>query len=116
MVFSSTLFLFYFLPAFLAAYLLTPVRHRNWTALIASMAFYAWGAPTFVFVVIVALLADYIIVGRMAGQEGSARRQWLWASVVLNVGMLGYFKYTMCLVDNLNALLHPCVIAPAHWD
>ncbi len=115
MVFSSTLFLFYFLPAFLAAYLLTPVRHRNWTALIASMAFYAWGAPTFVFVVIVALLADYIIVGRMAGQEGSARRQWLWASVVLNVGMLGYFKYTNFLVDNLNALLHPFGIAPAQW-
>jgi alginate O-acetyltransferase complex protein AlgI len=115
MVFSSTLFLLYFLPVFLAAYLLTPVRHRNWTALIASIGFYAWGAPAFVFVVILALLADFIIVKRMVGQEGGARRRWLWTSVVLNVGMLGYFKYSNFLVDNFNALLHPFGIAPMPW-
>jgi alginate O-acetyltransferase complex protein AlgI len=115
MVFSSTLFLLYFLPAFLAVYLLTPVRHRNWTALIASIGFYAWGAPAFVFVVILALLADFHVVRKMAGQEGGARRPWLWASVVLNVGMLGYFKYSNFLVDNFNALLHSFGMAPMQW-
>lgn len=115
MVFSSTLFLLYFLPAFLAAYLLTPIRFRNCTALSASIGFYAWGAPTFVFVVILALLADFLIVRTMAGQEGSTRKQWLWASVLLNVGMLGYFKYSNFLVDNLNGLLHAFGIAPTQW-
>lgn len=104
MVFSSTLFLLWFLPLFLAAYLITPLRFRNLTALVASLLFYAWGAPAFIVVVLVALVADFHLVRVMAGQEGSARKRLLWVSVFINLGLLGYFKYANFFTDNLNAL------------
>lgn len=115
MVFSSTLFLLYFLPAFLAAYLLTPVRYRNGTALFASLLFYAWGAPGFVPVVMLSLVADFYLVRHMAGQEGGPRRVSLWLSVALNIGMLAYFKYSNFFIDNLNALLAAFGGAPMSW-
>ena len=58
MVFSSPIFLFYFLPAALLAYFLTPPRWRNIPALAASLLFFAWGAPRFVFV----LVATYYLM------------------------------------------------------
>ena len=59
MVFSSLTFLFYFLPATLLVYFLTPPRWRNIPALVASLLFFAWGAPRFVFVLIATCYADY---------------------------------------------------------
>lgn len=59
MVFSSLLFLFLFLPVFLAVYYLTPARFRNATALAGSLVFYAWGAPRFVFALIGLSALDY---------------------------------------------------------
>ena len=59
MVFSSATFLFYFLPAALALYFLTPPRFRNFSALVASLVFFAWGAPKFVFVLIATCFVDY---------------------------------------------------------
>lgn len=115
MVFSSTLFLLWFLPLFLAAYLLTPFRYRNWTALLASFLFYAWGAPAFVVVVVAALVADFHLVRHMAGQEGSGRKHALWASVCLNLGLLSYFKYANFLIDNLNSLLAAIGSDPMRW-
>ena len=65
MVFSSALFVFYFLPVFLLAYLATPPPYRNWTALAGSLAFYAWGAPLFIFVLIASSLADHFIARKI---------------------------------------------------
>ena len=45
MVFSSNVFLLYFLPIFLALYFITPRKFRNYTLLLASFIFYAYGAP-----------------------------------------------------------------------
>ena len=60
MVFSSLLFLFIFLPLTLAAYYLTPARYRNIPALLASLLFFAWGAPRIVFLLAGTSLADYL--------------------------------------------------------
>ncbi len=60
MVFSSPVFLFYFLPVFLLLYFLTPPRWRNIPALVASLVFFAWGAPRFVYVLVATCFADFV--------------------------------------------------------
>lgn len=62
MIFSSTLFLLYFLPIFLVIYHLVPKILKNYTLLGASIFFYAWGAPKFIFVIIGSTLIDFYIV------------------------------------------------------
>lgn len=113
MVFSSTLFLAYFLPIFLLAYWLTPARYRNWTALLASTIFYAWGAPLFVFAVYGSMILDYWLVGKLRKSE--RKKLIIWTSVVLNVGLLAYFKYSNFFVENLNAILKEFGSDPMTW-
>lgn len=115
MVFSSALFVFYFLPVFLLAYLASPPAYRNRTALAGSLAFYTWGAPVFVFVLIASSLADFHIARRMSRLYDNRRRKWLWASVLLNLGLLGYFKYANFFVDNFNELLAGLGLEPMAW-
>ena len=95
MVFSSFTFLFAFLPLALAAYYLSPARAKNAVLLAASLFFYAWGAPRFVLVLVGATWVDWMISRAIAAApSGSARRrQWLVGSLVLNLGLLGWFKY-----------------------
>ena len=107
MIFSSITFLFVFLPLLLAAYYACPERHRNWVALLASVFFYAWGAPRFVIVLGVSSLVDYVLSRELP--EGkcapSIRRGVLAVAVALNVGLLLYFKYANFFVENLNGWL-----------
>lgn len=103
MVFSSTLFLVYFLPVFWTLYLLAPKGARNYVALLASTFFYAWGAPLFVFVVYGSMLADYWLVGRFS--SSSNKKLLLGLSVLLNVGLLSYFKYANFFIENVNSVL-----------
>ena len=104
MVFSSSLFLLYFLPAFLVLYYLLPGKARNLLILLASIFFYAWGAPDFIFIVLGAIAADYYIVEWMSRSEGGTRKWLVSASMVLNVGLLAYFKYANFFIANLNDL------------
>lgn len=113
MVFSSSLFLIYFLPIFIGLYLLTPARSRNLTALVGSTLFYAWGAPVFVFVVYGSLLIDFWLVKQLA--KPSKNRLFLGASVLLNIGLLGYFKYANFFVDNLNSALTAIGVESMAW-
>ncbi len=106
MVFSSSLFLFYFLPIFLGIYFLADDKYKNIVALIASIFFYAWGAPKFVFVVLGSIIADFYIVQQMFKSEGKTKRIYLILSVILNIGLLAYFKYANFFVDNLNSFLN----------
>lgn len=97
MIFSSTLFIFIFLPVTLAAYFIVPKRclsARNAVLLAASIIFYAWGEPKNIILMLASIIANYIF-GRLIGAPGSGsrRRLWLVLSVVFNLGLLGYFKY-----------------------
>ena len=65
MVFSSTIFLVYFLPFFLITYWLTPQKFRNITALAWSVLFYAWGAPKFIFVLFGSILIDFFLAKKI---------------------------------------------------
>jgi alginate O-acetyltransferase complex protein AlgI len=60
MVFSSILFLLYFLPVFLVVYYMLPYKARNPWVLAASIFFYAWGAPDLVFIILLSLVADIL--------------------------------------------------------
>ena len=65
MVFSSNIFLFFFLPIFLIAYFITPQKFRNYTLLLFSIVFYAYGAPDFVFLLVGECVINYFIVRAM---------------------------------------------------
>jgi len=112
MVFSSALFLLYFLPVFLLLYYLTPLRWKNYTALGFSLLFYAWGAPIFVFFLLVSCLIDHFLI---AGFSSDNRKRNLALSLVLNVGLLLYFKYANFFVDNVNLVLEQIGFAKAEW-
>lgn len=114
MVFSSALFLFVFLPVFLLVYHLLGHNWRNYWMLLASLLFYAWGAPVFVFGLLFSLTANYLIVKAMH-QRSSGQKRLLYLSVGINLGLLAYFKYTNFFVDNFNAALSSTGMEPIGW-
>ncbi len=105
MLFSSTLFLLYFLPIFLTIYFIIPSKAKNPFTLFASILFFAWGAPKFVFVLSAAVIIDFFIAQLIHKNEGSRRRLFLIIGVVFNVSVLLYFKYFNFFLDNVNVLL-----------
>ncbi len=115
MVFSSSLFLLYFLPIFLLVYFVLPSRFRNYFALLASVLFYAWGAPKFIFIVLGSIVADFFVVKKMNTQIGRIKNVYAAVSVVLNLGLLLYFKYANFFVENFNALLSGFGVTSLSW-
>jgi alginate O-acetyltransferase complex protein AlgI len=109
MVFSSNVFLFLFLPLFLAVYYLTPNRNRlrNWVVLAGSYLFYAWWRVDFLFLFAAVTVWNYLIgmaIGR-AGARTAGGRRWLMIGVAVDLATLGYFKYANFGVDSFNALI-----------
>jgi alginate O-acetyltransferase complex protein AlgI len=119
MVFSSSLFLFQFLPIFLAIYYLCPNRYRNLIALGASVWFYSWGAPRFIFLLLASSLADFIIAPNLQpSSEGSGnqkRRRFLAAGLIINLGVLFYFKYANFFIAEITPLLEVLGMTGFHW-
>ena len=106
MVFSSIVFIFYFLPVVLLVYYLAPDKAKNVVLLIASLVFYAWGAPDFFPIFIASIICNFLITNKMHNTEApKSRKGWLAVSMVLNISLLAYFKYMNFFVDNVNALL-----------
>lgn len=115
MVFSTPLFLFYFLPIFLVIYYLLPHKGQNIFLLIASILFYSWGAPEFILIVLLSIFIDFFIIKRMSNTVGVKRSRWLVASLVLNISFLLYFKYANFFVDNINHIASFFSLAPMSW-
>lgn len=115
MVFNSSLFLLYFLPFFLIVYFLIDRSYKNWVLLIASVLFYAWGAPKFVFFVMGSVMIDYILIRQMSLKTGTGRRTLFWISVLLNLALLLYFKYMNFFADQFHALLAIFGSKPGDW-
>lgn len=113
MPFSSLLFLHGFLPLFLVAYWLTPKSLKNITGILGSIAFYAWGAPRFLPVVLFLGVLDYYLshaiarrreLGTEVGQRGAKRL--LLAGITVHLSMLAYFKYSNFFVAQVNSVAH----------
>lgn len=95
MVFSSVIFLFRFIPAFMLCYFLAKGRMRNLILFLGSLIFYAWGEPVYVVLMLFSTLSDYVhglLIARVQGK--AAARVLLVSSIVINLGMLGFFKYS----------------------
>lgn len=113
MVFTSTVFLFLFLPAFLAAYALLPPHRRTLAIVVGSYAFYAWWRPDFALVFALST-ALAIAAGRAVarGRGTPAGRRALAWGVAAQLATLGYFKYAGFGVASLNALLAGIGVRP----
>ena len=109
MLFYEPLFLFLFAPAVYLLYLAVGARRasRALVLLLASIVFYAWSEPVFVFVVFASVALDLYVARRIfALLEGApARSNWLTLGVCANIGVLVYYKYTGFLAVNFDALL-----------
>jgi alginate O-acetyltransferase complex protein AlgI len=109
MVFSSVTFLFFFLPAVIVAYYLVPRGWRNALLVVGSLLFYTWGAGWIVIVLTVSIgingLLGLGIERAMDAGDASRARRFLGAAVVMNVALLGWFKYANFGVDTLNGVL-----------
>ncbi|MBF0480153.1 MAG: MBOAT family protein [Desulfovibrionaceae bacterium] len=109
MVFSSAIFLFYFLPLVLAFYFLT-VKHvvaRNVVLLLASFLFYNWGEAEYVLVMVVSCLANYFFgLWVEYAHANKPSKKPIVCAIAFNIGLLTLFKYTNFLVGNLNLLLN----------
>ncbi len=107
MVFTSHIFLFYYLPLCLLIYYALPRRWRNLFLTIASYVFYGWWKPWFVTLMMASTVVDYT-AGRFITAPGATPRQRklaLLTSLVANLGLLGIFKYAMFAQTNVNLLL-----------
>jgi alginate O-acetyltransferase complex protein AlgI len=105
MVFTAPIFLFGFLPFFLLLYAVLPSRLVNPLTLVASLLFYGWGEPVFVFVAVGSALLDLALVHLM-GTSGDARRrrQLMALGVAANLVLLVYFKYVGFAADTGRSL------------
>ena len=108
MVFSSLIFLFRFLPLTLLAYYTAPRKLRDLVLFLASLIFYAWGEPVYVVLILFSTVVDYT-TGRLAGyyrEKGNMRKAGaaVFASAVINLSLLGFFKYADFFLQTAHAV------------
>ncbi len=105
MLFSSTIFLYLFLPFTLLGYYLIHDYLRNYWLLAASLIFFAWGGVAFTFILLCSIILNYGF-GLLIDQtrESKARYGWLFAGVSVNLGILGVYKYANFIIANINGL------------
>lgn len=105
MLFSGIPFLFYFLPAVVILYFLTPGHLKNGLLLLASLLFYAWGEPRYVALMVAAIVLFYaygLAIGK--SRRVSVRKLWLTAAILTGAALLAVFKYADFAIDNWNRI------------
>ncbi len=133
MVFSSHLFIFYFLPVVLLVYYLVPIKARHFALTLFSYVFYGWANPLFVFLMFFSTAVDYVCGLYISKSWGQSRKIPLKAlekdgtrsqkqkvavivSVVVNLSVLGFFKYFNFGIDNYNALMNALGAESLQYD
>ncbi|MBR4965060.1 MAG: MBOAT family protein [Lachnospiraceae bacterium] len=105
MLFSSIPFLYYFLPVFLLFYYVAPKKFKNPVLLLASLVFYGWGEPSFVFLMVLSILSGYLFglgIEKFRGQKGS--KVCMILALLVSFGFLAYFKYANFFITNFSAV------------
>jgi alginate O-acetyltransferase complex protein AlgI len=133
MVFSSHIFVFYFLPLALALYYAVPRRGQHLMLILLSYVFYGWANPLFVVLMFASTLTDYVSGLLISGQnpawgdapsipleKGGPRtrlqRAAVAATIILNLCLLGFFKYFNFGIDSYNALVGSLGLDQARWE
>ncbi len=108
MVFSSLEFLLLYLTATLLVYFIVPLKVRNVVLLLFSLLFYGWGEPLYVFLMIFTIAADYafgmMVERRLTQNNKQKAKLWLIIAVIVNLAILGFFKYYDFFVSNLRLI------------
>ena len=108
MVFSSMVFLCGFLPAVLIGYAICPAKYRNFFLFVASLFFYAWGEPRYIVIMLFSTVFDFCngLLMEYLDRKGRPQyRKWvLVLSVVINIGILCFFKYTDFVLQSISQL------------
>ncbi len=122
MVFSSNIFLFFFLPIMIIGYYILPKKLKNLYLLIGSLFFYAWGEPEYVFIMLASIAGNYsfgMLVHYVSkAKNGQYSRRDLYRklailiTVLYNLGILFYFKYFMFAVETVNEMVHANLTVP----
>ena len=108
MLFSSSIFLFFFLPVVIIGYRLVPRGARIYFLMLASLFFYAWGEPRYVLIMLLSIAINYsfgLLIDASAGRNKYLSRIFLFMAVAGNLGILFYFKYMDFVLDSANRLL-----------
>ncbi|MDF2592392.1 MAG: algI [Clostridia bacterium] len=106
MLFSSLIFLFVFLPSVLLLYYISPKKLKNFVLLVFSLGFYGYGEPRSLLVMLFSISLNYVLgllIDRYRGNKSKAYTI-LTLTVLGNLGVIGYYKYTDFFIENLNFL------------
>ena len=107
MVFSSLLFLFMYLPIVLILYYICPRKWRNLLLFVVNLVFYGWGEPVYVTLMIFSTIVDYTcgwFINKYRESAPKKAKGFLIASMVINLSMLGFFKYSGMVLKTINLL------------
>lgn len=108
LVFSSLLFLFYFLPVVMFLYFAVPRKYKNLILFISSLFFYAWGEPIYIVLMLFSTIVDYThglkVEEHLKNGDRRKAKRWVISSAIINLMLLGFFKYTDFLLLNINQL------------
>ncbi len=110
MVFSSLEFIFFYLPTVLLIYFLIPSKFlaaRNFALLTVSLLFYGWSEPTYIWIMVLSIVVDYTcgrLVSKYKQTNPRLAKTALIASIVINLSILGFFKYADFIIENLSVI------------
>ena len=110
MVFSSIPFIFFFLPIFLIIYYVVPFKVKNVILLIFSLIFYAWGEPVYILLMVFSSVLDYVNGRLLEKYEKKRIRNFiLLESVIVNLLLLSFFKYSDFLIESINSIFNTSI-------
>ena len=116
MTFHSIFFLFFFLPAALILYYIVPKRFRNLPLVLVSLVFYAWGNPTYLLLLVFSVLFHYVtglqLAAYLQAQRHIGAKVAMISAVVVDLLILGFFKYYGFLISTVNSITGLTLTAP----
>lgn len=108
MIFSSIPFLFFFFPLFILLYFTLPFKYKNYILLLFSLIFYAWGEPIYILLMIFSSIVDFINGKNIEKYKDDNKKKnlYLIVSIIINISLLGFFKYADFFINTINNILH----------
>ncbi|MCU0849257.1 MAG: MBOAT family protein [Spirochaetes bacterium] len=117
MVFSSVHFLFFYFPVVLTVYFIIPKRFRNLFLMLMSILFYVWGEGVYSAIMIISVIVNYFLgLLVVKGNRWISPKKAMIVAVLVNLGLLGFFKYFNFFIDNVNQMRALFGALPVEYD